>query len=81
MIFHIIASEDVLLQYWGELTVLSMQMKATWRTELIHFQIKNWKFDPLKFDRVYAKCLVGSGSKFWFQTTHEKVKLDPFNRF
>ena len=37
---RIIVSGDVLLHYWGELTVLSMPMEATWKTELIHHQIK-----------------------------------------
>ena len=40
MIFHIIVTGDVLFHYWGELTVLSMPMEATWKTELIHHQIK-----------------------------------------
>ena len=75
MIFYIIVSGDVLFHYWGELTVLSMQMEATWRTELIHYQMKIWAISDS------VKWLVGSGSKFWFQTTREKVKLDPYNRF
>ena len=52
-----------------------MQMEATWRTKFIQYQMKIWAISDS--ERVSVKSLVGSGSKFWFQTTREKSEIGP----